>query len=257
MLFSFAGSSHSKYVTYILEMVTLLEIESSPESKDFWLSNWLVNPKGEPGHHIECDILQEHHNEVGEDGAGNSGRDFGDPYVSEVIGRTAGRSTEIKTNVRPNLGLKIRSVHHPEPHSRPEIRTLLRTYKEHQLHKFREGHCYSKELRDVDDFNRGIQTLRDGKLQKWIKDSSNAMAFTTTTTGTDSEEGATFEEAEEEEDDSENVMTVGRKCMIDGELVFLIEEQGHGMEDQGLGDEDAEGETDDDAGGETEDDADL
>lgn len=109
----------------------------------------------------------------------------------------------------------------------------------------------------MDDFNRGIQTLRDGKLQKWIKDSSNAMAFTTTTTGTDSEEGATFEEAEEEEDDSENVMTVGRKCMIDGELVFLIEEQGHGMEDQGLGDEDAEGETDDDAGGETEDDADL
>jgi hypothetical protein len=34
MLFTFAGSSHSKYVTYLLEFVTTLEMESTPLLRD-------------------------------------------------------------------------------------------------------------------------------------------------------------------------------------------------------------------------------
>ncbi|KAH9928413.1 uncharacterized protein B0H18DRAFT_843904, partial [Fomitopsis serialis] len=62
MLFSFAGSSHHKYATYLLEMVCNLELESSPALREFFLRNWLVNPSGKQGHYQAGDLLQEHYN---------------------------------------------------------------------------------------------------------------------------------------------------------------------------------------------------
>jgi hypothetical protein len=62
MLFTFAGSSHTKYTSYTLETICQLELESSPELKDGVLVNWLVNVEGVPGGFIEGDLHQEHLN---------------------------------------------------------------------------------------------------------------------------------------------------------------------------------------------------
>jgi hypothetical protein len=44
-MFSFYGSSHTKYGSYVLEFLCSLELESSPEYKLAILRNWLVRLK--------------------------------------------------------------------------------------------------------------------------------------------------------------------------------------------------------------------
>ena len=62
MLFTFAGSSQSKYATYTLKMICTLELETSPALKDGILLNWLVNSECLPENFIEGDLHQEHYN---------------------------------------------------------------------------------------------------------------------------------------------------------------------------------------------------
>ena len=57
MLFTFAGSSHSKNATYTLKMICTLELESSPALKDGILLNWLVNTEGLPRNFVEGDLV--------------------------------------------------------------------------------------------------------------------------------------------------------------------------------------------------------
>jgi len=64
MLFTFAGSSHTKYCSFTLETIASLELESSEALKDATLENWLVNVQGGPGKFKEGNIMQEHFNEV-------------------------------------------------------------------------------------------------------------------------------------------------------------------------------------------------
>ena len=59
MLFTFAGSTHHEYTSYLLEMVCSLELESKPDLKTSVFENWLVNPSGLPGHWMEGDLYQE------------------------------------------------------------------------------------------------------------------------------------------------------------------------------------------------------
>ena len=49
MLFTFAGSSHSKYTNYLLEMVCSLELESNPELCDAILHSTVVDLTGKEG----------------------------------------------------------------------------------------------------------------------------------------------------------------------------------------------------------------
>ncbi|KAM5546217.1 hypothetical protein V8D89_000344 [Ganoderma adspersum] len=70
MTFNFAGSTHSKYTTYLLEMICILELESSPALREVFLRNWLVNPSGEPGRTMEGDLYQEHLNRELEEAIG-------------------------------------------------------------------------------------------------------------------------------------------------------------------------------------------
>ncbi|TFY80848.1 hypothetical protein EWM64_g3165 [Hericium alpestre] len=63
-LFTFAGSGHSKYTTYLMELITSLELESSPALRAAIFRTWLVNPSSRPGHYIEADLLQEHFNKA-------------------------------------------------------------------------------------------------------------------------------------------------------------------------------------------------
>lgn len=231
MLVSFAGSTHSKYVTYSLETITTLELECSPDSKTYFLSNWVVNLKGLPGHHMERDLMQEHFNLIGEESLARDGNDFSDSYVSEVVGRMAAYHNAVKENMRANLGLKERGTNHPKPHQQLEIRTLLRTYKDFQLHRFRKGRCYSAELRDVDNYGGDIENLRKGKLNKWIRESSTAMGLSKLV---NKHIDAVEEENEKEnnEEDDELVLRGGRWCVVDSKLMFVTEEMDHALGDE-------------------------
>ncbi|EGN93672.1 hypothetical protein SERLA73DRAFT_63629, partial [Serpula lacrymans var. lacrymans S7.3] len=64
MLFTFAGSTHTKYATYLLKMICNLELECSPELKDAILSNWLVNLEGLPSKFYGGDFMQEYYNDI-------------------------------------------------------------------------------------------------------------------------------------------------------------------------------------------------
>ena len=85
MTFNFAGSSHSKYTTYMLEMICILELESSPVLRDVFLQNWLVNPSGEPGRTMEGDLYQEHLNRELEEAIGRGGSEWDSKFIRKVV----------------------------------------------------------------------------------------------------------------------------------------------------------------------------
>ena len=59
MMFTFAGSGHSNYTGYLLEMICDIELESSPALREAFLMSLLVNPTGEKGGFTPGDIYQE------------------------------------------------------------------------------------------------------------------------------------------------------------------------------------------------------
>ncbi|EPQ59181.1 hypothetical protein GLOTRDRAFT_24745, partial [Gloeophyllum trabeum ATCC 11539] len=139
MLVTFAGSSHSKYTAYLMEMITSLELESSPALKEAILSNWLVNPSGVEGHYIEGDLMQEHFNLDLEEMVERKNIDFDDPFMREVVSRNLHHFNRLKTEYEVGVGLKVRTRAHTSPHTRPEVKELLRVYRECELHMFRSG----------------------------------------------------------------------------------------------------------------------
>jgi hypothetical protein len=64
MLFTFAGSPHSNYTVYFLEMITKLEWESSPDLKSALLAISLVNLTGREGSFAAGDTIQEYFNRI-------------------------------------------------------------------------------------------------------------------------------------------------------------------------------------------------
>ena len=64
MLFTFATSSHSKYVTYLLETITTLKLEVSTELRDAILRSMLVNIGRHPGSFCALDFMQEYFNHL-------------------------------------------------------------------------------------------------------------------------------------------------------------------------------------------------
>jgi hypothetical protein len=61
MFLTLAGSSHSKYTGYLLDMIGFLEFDAGQELRTMFLQNWLVNSSGEAGRYLEKDLMQEHH----------------------------------------------------------------------------------------------------------------------------------------------------------------------------------------------------
>ena len=62
MLFTFAGSTHSKYTQYLLEMITDLEFECSTKLRMALLRTTLVNLRGIEGRWSAGDFIQEYFN---------------------------------------------------------------------------------------------------------------------------------------------------------------------------------------------------
>ncbi|KAI0353618.1 hypothetical protein OH77DRAFT_1406859 [Trametes cingulata] len=174
MIFKFAGSGHTKYCTYLLEMLCIVELESSPALRDAFLKNWLVNPSGETGHAQEGDLLEEHLNLVLEEAIARKGANEWDgTYIREVISPNVYHFLELRTSWGTGVGLAKRRGKHPEPHSRPEIRTLLEVYKETELHLFRAMRSYTSRP-TVNLLASGALNLEKKKLRKFVYETSHA-----------------------------------------------------------------------------------
>lgn len=180
MLFTFAGSTHSKYTSYLLEMICNFELESSPELREVFFENYLVNPSGLPGHWIAGDLYQEQLQDELYEHIGRKDKGFDESYVQNVIAPNVHRFIRVKKDVNEGLGLKKRSGNHAEPHANPEIRKLLEVYELVELHSFRKGRTYGGEKDRVDHYGKGISRLNGGKLQAWINESLQARGFEST-----------------------------------------------------------------------------
>ncbi|KAJ3756736.1 hypothetical protein EV360DRAFT_47466 [Lentinula raphanica] len=172
LLFTFAGSSHSKYATYLLETITSLELESSKSLRDSLLRTMLVNLSGKPGAFSPCDIVQEYFNRLLEFIVERKGKEFDHAFIQHIISRNLHRMSQIKLESRVNVGLARHAGRHSEPHSNPEIRILLNQYAHHELHSRRMGRYI--EERNTENFLTGWAKLEDGKLAKWIRETAGS-----------------------------------------------------------------------------------
>lgn len=174
MILTFAGSTHGKYTKYLLEMLCDLELESSPELREAFLANWIINPSGEHGRFVAGDKFQEQLQDEMYEHIGRKDKGFDENYMRKVIAPNAYRFVLVKKTMTEALGLEQHGGKHAEPHTKPEMQILLQAYKTHQLHLFRSGRMYNGELRKVDDLGRGVQQLIGGKLAAWVNETTRA-----------------------------------------------------------------------------------
>jgi hypothetical protein len=136
MLLTFAGSSHSKYTGYLLDMIGFLEFDAGQELRTMFLQNWLVNLSGEAGRYLEKDLMQEHHNEVLEERSKRQGTSWDSKPMRDIHSRTVQHIDRIKKELRFALALSPKGWKHTKPHDRPEIKILLEVYRTTKLHMF-------------------------------------------------------------------------------------------------------------------------
>lgn len=155
-------------------MLCDLELESSPELREAFLANWIINPSGERGRFVAGDKFQEQLQDEMYEHIGRKDKGFDENYMRKVIAPNAYRFVLVKKSVTEALGLEQHGGKHAEPHTKPEMQILLQAYKTHQLHLFRSGRTYQGELRKVDDLGRGVQQLIGGKLAAWVNETTRA-----------------------------------------------------------------------------------
>jgi hypothetical protein len=220
MLFTFAGSSHTKYTTYLLEFLTTFELESSEALRKTVLNSMLVNLSGKAGGFSAGDIIQEFFNRLLEAIIERKGADFGATFIRQVISQNLHHMNRVKSEMREGVGLAKRSGHHSDPHTNPEVKTLLHQYALHELHSRRPGRIMEEE--DVDDFRRGWEVLANGKLKKWVASSVRSRSWRGKASEVSVEEDNT--EEEEDEDEAANAepqpRTFGSMHIENGCLVF-------------------------------------
>lgn len=166
-LFSFAGSSHSKYMQYYLEIITSLELESSAELRHGLLQMTLINITGHEGHWSAADFVQEYFNRLLEAVVQRKGADYGDKNVRDTWSRIIHHIARLKLSFLDSIGLKERSRRHTGANHSAESKILLAHYKDVNLHTFCSGRTYDSELY-VCDYQKGTANLENGKLQKWV-----------------------------------------------------------------------------------------
>lgn len=228
MLFTFAGSSHKKYVTYLLETIVTLELESGPELRHAILTSMLINFTGQPGKFCGADFFQEYLNRLLEAIVERKGTEYGSKYIRKVIALNLHHFARIKTAYgREAVGLKPRAVHHTKPHQKPEVKKLLQVYQEHELHSFRPGRKIDEYDREIDDYATGVNYLQGTKLKRWVEESlrgrRRSMDANSEEKSVDMPDLDVWWESDDQGDNSEfdkAKMTLGHAVVIDGELVI-------------------------------------
>ncbi|KAI0351471.1 hypothetical protein OH77DRAFT_1416044 [Trametes cingulata] len=174
MVFTFAGSPHSKYTSYLLEFITVIELESSQELREAILSSMLINLPGEAGRFSPADLVQEYFNRLLQAIAERKGVEYNGHFLRFIVSRNLHHLARLSDELKSGVGLKARSGRHSAPHLHAELRTLLSEYKRAELHSRRPGRTYvtGEENFRVTDFRKGLASLRNGKLGRWIKEST-------------------------------------------------------------------------------------
>lgn len=214
LLFHFAGGSHQKYCSYMLEVVTRFELESSNELMEMILKTTLVNLSGLAGSCIPADIMQEYFNRLLEAIIEKKGIDYGDTFARRVISPNLAHFAHLKLNLRNGVGLAPRSGRHTAPNEDPEVQKLLEAYRRSELHARRPGRVYKDT--DRDDFTRGLAKLEGGRLKKWVHDT---MLHRANTSGIPVEDMGDIED-DDEASANEGLATLGTAEVIDGHLVI-------------------------------------
>ncbi|KAJ7726617.1 hypothetical protein B0H16DRAFT_1735544 [Mycena metata] len=232
MVFTFAGSAHSKYTGYLLEMIVDLEMESNPFLRDTTLMSTVINPDSKEGGSKACDIFQEFLNRCIDPVVQRKDTDYGAHHVRNVWSRNIKDIYDLKTDFRSSLGLEKRSSRHKKLHERPEVKTLLCEYQAVELNKRRPGRTFDNG-RDVDNFLAGIQALKGGVLRKWAKRTTNThirhLLHSSPSSDSNSQIPEDSEHESDWEDDSEDeepvLMTPGDMYYHDGELIIDMGEE--------------------------------
>ncbi|KAF8158056.1 hypothetical protein B0H34DRAFT_797474 [Crassisporium funariophilum] len=218
LLFTFTGSSHTKYSSYLLETICRLELESTQALRETILRTTLVNLTGRAGSFSAADLMQEYFNRLLEAIVEKKGVEYGDSFIRKVISRNLHHFARIKLDLRVGVGLSQRSSGHSAPHLNPETRILLETYNGAELHFRRPGRVYIDT--DKDQFDGGIVKFRAGKLKKWISDTTKTRNLQS------SMECPVSEEGEYSDDDGEDNQHEGApdalvfREVVDGQLVL-------------------------------------
>jgi hypothetical protein len=225
-----------------LEKIMNLEYESSPGLKLALLRGLVWNPTGIKGHCEEGDFIVEFFNRLLEDVVQHKSAQFDDTFIRNIISRNLRHIALLKLLWRTGTGLEPKSSKHASATERPEVRTLYKLYKDVELHRRRRRRQID-DLRDTDDFARGVKKLREGALQAAITKtlferqvqrtdslptapSAVVDADADADGQSDSEESTSDLESESDADsesDDEgriNFATLGSTYMVDGELVL-------------------------------------
>jgi hypothetical protein len=224
MLFTFAGSSNPKYTTYLLEFLTNFELESSKELREGILNSMLVNLSGREGGFSAGDLIQEFFNRLLEAIVERKGADFGATFIREIVSRNLHHMGRVKTDLREGVGLSARSGHHTDPHTNPEVKTLLQQYARHELHSRRPGRTIDDN--DVDDFAHGWDQLMKSKLKKWVAETTRARGMRSRTADVPLVVEKDDEEGSMEDDGEVNVPapSFGSSYIVDGRLVIEVDD---------------------------------
>lgn len=134
MLITFAGSTHLKYVVYLLETIVNLELECGPELRDAILKGLLVNLAGKEGGFLAGDFIQEYFNCLLKAIVQQKGVDYGAHYSHDMISCNLHHLARLKMQFQDGVGFSQQSGKHTDPHTHPETVTLLAKYKEYELH---------------------------------------------------------------------------------------------------------------------------
>ncbi|KAJ6455537.1 hypothetical protein DFH09DRAFT_1255746 [Mycena vulgaris] len=223
LLFTFGGSTHTNYLNYILETIMNLELECSPGLKVALLRGLIWNLSGITGHCEEGDFIVEFFNRLLEDVVEHKSAQFDDIFIRDIISRNLRHIAQLKVAWRTGLGMEKKSHKHADPHTKPEMRTLLKLYKDTELHSQRLGRQIDD--RDTDDFARGPLELSEEESESSSDNSDSDLA-----------------ESESDEDSSmDNIYaTRGSTFLVDGELVFDERDMLVGPEDEVLDSESEE-----------------
>ncbi|KAJ7613612.1 hypothetical protein DFH06DRAFT_1014822 [Mycena polygramma] len=234
MLFTFSGSTHTNYMGYVLETVVNLELESSPGLRTALLLCEIVNLRGIYGHFEEGDYVVEFFNRLLEDIVQRKNAQFDDDFIRNVVSRNLRQIAELKLAWRTGTGMTEKSRAHTDPHSKPEMCTLLTLYRTEQLHSRRLGRQIDD--RDTDDFARGARKLRNGGLDKFVKKTLRTRRKTTPQAPV--EHGDSSDDSDESDEELDPVYaTRGSMAIVNGQLVMDERDMMDGPSGEDLSDE--------------------
>jgi hypothetical protein len=150
-------------------MYCMLKWEVKPELRDAILMNWVVNRSGKPGHCLEMDLLQEHSNFWLEDMAQHKGKEFDEPFYHKVISPNVLEFLNLKEEMEDVVALKGQTKKHGVVDRANELRAVMKELRQEETNCYRAGR---KAEAASDDFAKGIDVLRQKKIQDFLSKST-------------------------------------------------------------------------------------